>query len=400
MSPPGGTRSPWGGVALSDGFPAVALLFAELGAEDPAFRRVAHAHLAACLSAPAPPPVPGLYGGPACLAFAAHAAAAGSGAYRSLLDRLDATVAALAARRVAADRERLAAGLPIGSWAGYDVVSGASGFGRLLLARHGHARDPGVLGALEDALGLLAAVATAGDVEVGGVRVPAWWVRAGATGLPGEGAGHLNLGLAHGVGGPLALLSLAWAAGVRVPRHEEAAHRVVLLLETWLRHDAAGPYWPHRLSLAQVAGRAPAPARLRDVWCYGSLGLARALDLAGAAFGRPDWRDRAREVLRAALAAAPGTPVHDAALCHGWSGPLRVAGLMCPGPAADALAARVLDAFEPAAPFAFRYRNPVLDLGADRPGFLEGAAGIALALLAHATGRPPRTPWDAALLLS
>jgi hypothetical protein len=34
------------------------------------------------------------------------------------------------------------------------------------------------------------------------------------------------------------------------------------------------------------------------------------------------------------------------------------------------------------------------------PGFLDGAAGIALALLAPATTTPPRTAWDACLLLA
>ncbi|WP_207400380.1 hypothetical protein, partial [Actinomadura fibrosa] len=46
----------WQPVGLSDAHPAVSLLFAELGAADPAQWPRAHAHLAAALAAPASSP--------------------------------------------------------------------------------------------------------------------------------------------------------------------------------------------------------------------------------------------------------------------------------------------------------------------------------------------------------
>jgi hypothetical protein len=36
----------------------------------------------------------------------------------------------------------------------------------------------------------------------------------------------------------------------------------------------------------------------------------------------------------------------------------------------------------------------------DLPGFLEGAAGVVLALLSYLTGGRPVTAWDAALLVA
>jgi class I lanthipeptide synthase len=60
---------------------------------------------------------------------------------------------------------------------------------------------------------------------------------------------------------------------------------------------------------------------------------------------------------------------------------------------------RNLAAFEPGTPFGFTSSHPRTARPLDRPGFLDGSAGIALALHAYATGQRPRTGWDAALLL-
>ena len=82
MHLPSGSATPWRSVVLSDGYPAVSLLFAELGAPDPARRPAFHGHLTAALSCPAPQQVPQLFVGAVSLAFAANAAARGFGGYR------------------------------------------------------------------------------------------------------------------------------------------------------------------------------------------------------------------------------------------------------------------------------------------------------------------------------
>ncbi|NEE13965.1 lanthionine synthetase, partial [Streptomyces sp. SID7499] len=87
---------------------------------------------------------------------------------------------------------------------------------------------------------------------------------------------HVNLGLAHGVPGPLALLSLAWRAGVRVDRQDEAIERIMQLLTRLRTTDGAGPRWPHLMTRERIESGAP-PERGRDSWCYGVLGAARAV---------------------------------------------------------------------------------------------------------------------------
>ncbi|WP_131763610.1 lanthionine synthetase C family protein [Actinomadura fibrosa] len=322
-----------------------------------------------------------------------------------MLDRLDGAVAGQARQRAATLRARLDAGEPIGEWSGYDVVTGATGVGRHLLARRDRAGGKAaeeVGAALRDMLDLLVRLALTGDATAGDRRVPAWWVRHDPAAEHAGTAGHLNLGLAHGVPGPLALLALAWRAGVRVDRHAEAAAAMAALLTDLRREDAAGPYWPNWTG----SGADERLRRVRDVWCYGAAGLGRALYLAGTAFGEKDWTDTAEAAVRGAFATAGEHSVRDYALCHGWAGLLQIACRMAHDTgdpayavAADGFADRIRAGHDPGLPFGYRYAHAAAARDTDRPGLLEGAAGIALALHCHATGAPPATGWDAALLL-
>lgn len=357
-----GRRTVWAPASLTDGHPAVALLFAELAADDVRFRAPAHAHLAAAGVGKGR----GLFDGPAALAFAGHAAGCVHGGYARLLATLDPAVAADARAR----RDRLAHGEPVANWATYDVTGGATGIARYLLLRSG----PG----LSEALDTLTTIATGPESR--------WFTD-----------GHLNLGLAHGVAGPLALLAIAAEAGT--PGLDKAAACLVELLCRWRHDDEAGPFWPRRA----VDIEAPA-TRERDAWCHGAAGIGRALHLAGRSFDRPKWTDLAHAALRSAL--RPRGP-YDSALCHGRAGLLQITLRMAMDTndphyvtAADALAAQLLADFDETAPFGYRFPHPRSDRPLDRPGFLDGAAGVALALHTYATNRPPRTPWDAALLLA
>lgn len=403
----------WSPAALTDGNPGVAQLYAELGHDgDHAARTRTHAHLSAAVRDGASVPGMGLYRGVASIAYAAHRAGRGTGDFATLSGQLDPVLAEGAALTVDQGLARLRAGEPITSWRYYDVIVGTSGIGRLLLARHGRGGDERISAALEAVLELLVATATGADVDAGGLTVPAWWSTERFLGLP-DAPGHLNLGLAHGVGGPLALLSLAWAAGVRVPGQAEAVAAIVELLESWRCTDAYGSHWPSCVTTDVGREWWAEPAhRVRDAWCYGALGLARAVQLAGDALGRTEWTELALDAARGSVAALDRGFVTDFSLCHGWAGILRIVQRMAADtgdPVLDAalptLTGRLLAGFDPDAPFGYRYTIRNFPLGADRPGYLEGAAGIALAL--HAVGGaaepvtdPADTAWDAALLIA
>lgn len=383
--------------SLANGFPSVALLFAELGRADPSRRQIAHAMLTRAIEDPGDGDV-SLHSGLASLAFAARANAGDTGDYGTLLGQLDDHLSE-AARRLSASPD-------VRDWR-HDVITGLAGLGRYLLMSS--ATRP------ETVREILRYLVTLTDpVEVDGTEVPGWWVMALPwTSMSEDVAatfrhGHGNFGIAHGIPGPLALLALSWRAGLTVPGHREAIERMVEWLLRWSSVDEHGIRWPTTVTLEQHRGRAPSHRGTVASWCYGLPGIARAIQLAGVALDRPDWTRVADQAMTSLLSRpAKQLQLRSAALCHGWAGLLQVAMRIHAdspereGPAAQVVelaAERTLRFFDPDA--AFGYRFPISGVLQEGPGLLEGASGVALALHGYATGQPPRTDWDAALLVA
>ncbi|MFF3007954.1 lanthionine synthetase C family protein [Kitasatospora sp. NPDC057940] len=437
--------SPWSATSLGDGYPGIALLFARLARQDRSWRPVTHAQLSSAVSRlGGGSAADSLYQGAPALAFAVRTAVAGPGDYAGLLAALDRRVAERVHALLTLERARLATGERGPAMAAYDVIGGLAGLGRYLLAC-GDGQRPLLVAVLEYLVEL------SRPLRIGGRTVPGWCV----PGPPSPGAdarfpdGHLNLGLAHGVPGPLALLALARREGVVVPGMAEAAHRMAQWLLAHRRHDdegADGPDWPASLTPGHEhrpggdrPGGVDAP-RARAAWCYGTPGVARSLQLAGQAFDEPDWEAAAVRALHAVLdRPRERRGLHDAMLCHGTAGLLQVTARVARDSGDARLLARlgplaeeVIAHYEPEAAFAFPCPPPPgavtpgplppgavtpgpLPPGAatpggerptwarDRAGFLEGAAGVALALVDHLAGGAEEAgalPWDAALLLA
>lgn len=403
--PDGRSASSWDPRSLALGNPGIALLYAELQHTDAAYRQLADGHLAAVVGelADAAAPPPGLYNGPLAFAFAASCAAQGPHDGPPELAAIDRRAAARVPARLRPEQARIEATIAGTTFDAYDVIAGATGVGAYLL-RRGERLQP----ALCAVLGYLTALAL--STPEADPPVPGWWVaHPRSLGGPTHGGRgeHANLGLAHGICGPLALLSLAWQAGQRVPRQDEAIVRIVDWLLAWRSDDEAGRFWPDTLSLTDLAADPTTLPRARSAWCYGAPGMARAIQLAGIALGRDDWTAVAVASTRGLLAHLDADHgLTDPALCHGWAGILhltRLIGIDSGDPAvigaAPRLVARILDRYDPAAPFGFRADRPGIG-SVDVAGFLEGAAGIALALHSYVSGIRPVTGWDGALLVA
>ncbi|QDQ09254.1 lanthionine synthetase C family protein [Streptomyces spectabilis] len=401
------TRSLWHSQSLADGHAGVALLFAALAHGEPGYAKVAHAHLSAAVTKVSRPAREGLYAGLPAVAFAARTAVTRPGAYGGLLAKLDGQVALLARRLVEEDAPRVAAGTAGARMAGYDVVAGLSGIGRLLLAAGPEHRDTTDL-----VLAHLVAL-TRPVTEPGGRTVPGWWTGdpilfSEPDGIPG---GHFNAGLAHGIPGPLALLSLAHRAGVCVPGQEQAIRTIA----EWLlaRRSPDGLGWPNvvplEAELAAASGTRPGLAEARTGWCYGTPGVARALQLAALALKEPDWNRQAVAAVAATCDRPGGARAFgDPTLCHGLAGLTTIVALMAREPGGAELAARIPELTEalaraagPAHPFLWPAAAPGGSAVVHRPGFLDGAAGAALALRFATSPDAPlgELPWQAALLL-
>ncbi|MFC8594950.1 lanthionine synthetase C family protein [Streptomyces atroolivaceus] len=403
----------WQPASVLLGHPGVGLLHAVCAEDDEQWSEPAHAHLAAAV-ATAPQAGPAAVGN---LVLPALVRAEGTGGYARLLDRSTGVLADHTRARVAALRDRRDAGL---SYLDYDVVAGLTGQGRALLAVAARG-DERAADALTDVLALLIELTRPSRVH--GVDVPGWWCAPDRYPVPRDRTayprGDFNVGLAHGVCGPLALLSLAHRAGHRVPGTLDAVRR----LTEWLRGHAyddgrGGVSWPGRVAFDEETG-ATSPVRntaARAGWCYGTSGIAGALHLAGTALDDEATSQLAVSAL-SALLRRPVTELvrDDPGFCHGLAGVLH-AGVRLAARTGDAelwrgadrLAVGLTALYDAGSAFGYHQlvRTSTGPVVLESPALIDGAAGVALALLTYARTRDtaaresPRTQWDAVFLTS
>jgi lantibiotic biosynthesis protein len=209
--------------------------------------------------------------------------------------------------------------------------------------------------------------------------------------------GGVDLGVAHGIAGVIPFLASARALGVADASVDTMLDGTVGWLLEHAVETEAGPTMPYFVA----DGIAPGPAR--SAWCYGDPGVAAALLVAGHQAQKPGWTQAAtRLALRAAERSPAETGVVDAGFCHGSAGLAHLFNRMhqMTGEPKLAEAARfwldqTLDrcASPGAAGHAQGPQAPWMG-----PGLLEGAAGVALVLLAAST--PVEPVWDRMFLVS
>jgi lantibiotic biosynthesis protein len=386
----------WRPFAVAQGFAGLAIL---CGGVDDVFprdgwERRAHEYLSlAARGAEAQPRLQcGLYSGLAGLAFAAWYLSRGGARYRRLLATLDAALFQQLARATAHDTVRH--GVDVTT---FDVISGLAGMGRYLLLR---AHEPAHCAALK---AVLRTLVTLLEEESG---LPHWHTPARFLADSATQAkypdGNLNCGLAHGIPGPLALLSLAATEGVVVEGQHDAIDRAAGWLRDQQIHDRWGVNWPIAVPLID-GPRDNAPSR--TAWCYGAPGVARALWFAGEALHDASCRELAVAAMEAVYRRPlPARRIDSPTFCHGVAGlqqiTLRFAnefGGTLFVDAARALHQQLIDAYEPESLLGYRNVEPGGGR-VDQVGFLDGAGAVPLVLLAASTPVEPR--WDALFLLS
>jgi lantibiotic biosynthesis protein len=211
--------------------------------------------------------------------------------------------------------------------------------------------------------------------------------------------GAYVLGMAQGVPGVIALLGAACHAGVAT----REARSLLDASVSWLLARERPPDSSYRFSHYYAPG--VEPHRSRIAWCFGDLGVAASLLMAARGAGEPAWEAEARRIaLAAAARPIEEAGVPDAGLCHGAAGVGHVfnrlyqtTGELELGRAARFWFHHALSLREPGlgiAGFRMASGNDWLD----EPGFLLGATGIGLTLLAAVSHVEPA--WDRLLLIS
>lgn len=288
----------------------------------------------------------------------------------------------------------------------YDIISGASGILGYLLSVH--SQEPVTQEAIQTLVAYLTWLGTKED-EQGRKR---WFIP------PSHfqakylheiyPTGYFNVGLAHGIPGPLAALSLAWLAGYQSEEQQAAIRGISDWLIEQQIQDSWGSLWPNGVTLQpSFFTRQHGAWFERAAWCYGVPGVARSLWLAGIALNNEELRQLAVTSLESALKRPNGIgDLTSPILCHGLAGLL----IICLRFANETesplihdtipiLVERILGFCSTEYAFGVQGEDSGTPVAAvDNPGFLTGAAGVLLSLLAVAT--PIEPLWDRALLIA
>ncbi|HEX2417947.1 MAG TPA: lanthionine synthetase LanC family protein, partial [Micromonosporaceae bacterium] len=241
---------------------------------------------------------------------------------------------------------------------------------------------------LHDVLGYLVRL-----TQPRGHGLPGWWALDGPTG-PGLGweGGHGNLGMAHGIAGPLALLALAMRRGIVVDGQAEAMRRICAWLDQFRGGTSPRNWWPETLTRAHHDHwHIPKGGPYRPSWCYGTPGIAYSQRLAGLALNDKQRQRLALDTL--VWCVTDNTQLarlSDVSLCHGWAGLLYIAWRA--GSHDDRIRValpRLLDGLTTALHQTPRER-----------GLLLGETGALLTQRAVTVDTPPVTQWDVCFLLN
>ncbi|WP_109507103.1 lanthionine synthetase C family protein [Nocardioides speluncae] len=400
--PGNASRAPGWRQSLAHGIPGIALLHVELAATGRRPWQRAHDWITASArggltsGADSHP----FYGAPAFAHAAASAADQLPDSYQRAHDKVAASVAGDVRTRLSAAHRRIDRGRLV-TLAEFDALRGLTGYGTHLLRRHPDSEE--LRAVLEYLVRLTAPITDGSEV------LPGWWTPTGPSGRPDDRfrGGHANNGIAHGITGVLSLLSSATLRAQVVDGQVDAMKTICAWLDRWRAGTASDPAWPYLLTRSELRrGRRRTSPPLRPSWCYGTAGTGRAQQLAGLALG-DTRRQHAAEtaVIEALTDPAQLAAVTDRSLCHGYAGLAYVATRMADdaGPAtAHRLRQLLPTLLDAVAPPDSDHQTITATLIADPqagPGLLDGAAGIALCVLAASRGANPRSGWDTCLLV-
>jgi lantibiotic biosynthesis protein len=282
----------------------------------------------------------------------------------------------------------------------YDFVSGLSGVGAFLVQRHRKGREQQALIPILKSLVFLAGH----DHGVSRLSTPPKLLGEVYSKHDEFRHGLINLGLAHGVPGPLAVLSVARIAGIEVAGMPEAIENLAEFMMQNCATDEFGFKWPAAIALDEH-GRSQSPSTWgRTAWCYGNPGVSRALWLAGIAIDSVRVCDFALDTMLSSLERyIAENDLVNPTFCHGVAGLLQIVlRFYHDKPTdilahwADRLASLTTSLYREE--FLLGFKGFVRNKGFDDPRLFQGVTGVALALVAATSDIEPS--WDSLFMLS
>ena len=215
----------------------------------------------------------------------------------------------------------------------YDLVSGLTGIGMYLLWDEDiNGRKKEVLKSILDYF-----VCLCGDNLYQGRIVPGWHIeyenQTREEDRRNFAQGNLNFGMAHGILGPLLVLSEAYKKGMIVEGQLEAIKKVIMIYMKFKTLDRDGVYnWASQLKIEDFIDN-KCIDRIREPrasWCYGNIGISRALYLVSKNIGDNELLQFSiNNLLSIAQLDSRKYLLESPIICHGYSGMLAILNLLC-----------------------------------------------------------------------
>jgi len=197
---------------------------------------------------------------------------------------------------------------------GYDVIEGVTGVGIYLLAVERSDEMDKLLGDILEYL-----VSMTSIVEYDSRQVPNWHVKNEHLFSEAEKQiypdGIFNLGLSHGIVGPLILLSAAGNAGIEVSDQREAVKAVADdLIRLRIKETNE---WNCMLGVEEYFAGTQDTQNTRDAWCYGTPGVSIGLLNAAEYLNDTEYKQIACDAMLEGIGREKG--VFSPTFCHGYS---------------------------------------------------------------------------------
>lgn len=244
-----------------------------------------------------------------------------------------------------------------------------------------------------------------------GIDIPHWRISAENLFLQEERElfpeGAINLGLSHGIAGPLIVMSKAFNSNIKVPGLREAVLSISELLTANL--DTKHNNWPSMIDIRKLSNKNQVFDDSRDAWCYGRPGVAYSLLKASQALKNSQLLYIACETMKSAIDSEIG--LISPTFCHGYIGVsyiykkfYEVTKIKAFNLESKRLMNKTLSFYDENLPFGFpnweyntNDQNQQEMKMINTIGILDGVTGVLLPILSMLGSK--KTNWDAVFLL-
>lgn len=205
----------------------------------------------------------------------------------------------------------------------YDCVRGLSGILNYILYVDSGNDENKII--IEDVLRYLIKITK--RKLVNGKKVPGWHIKNENQIREDEKIrfqnGNFDFGVAHGIAGPLAVMSIAYQKGYCIRGQKEAILTIIEEYERLALRFKDCTFWQGQYSFEDYlqSNQDNLVHKNKMSWCYGPIGILRALKLAGAALGSQQMEERGQKnIYVIAEMLSKDYCLDSPIICHGYAG--------------------------------------------------------------------------------